>query len=151
MGRWQKLDILLEKKWLKNWYYQKMSITKNMQLNWYSSNEENWERFQWFLKIKLKTLFDTSPSHHFSKFKNFLRVCWFLGKILSNFEPPLENSTTCTTITDTPNSRFAEKSSVVRQLHNKNEVLSFTGANSNYNICYCIRVILHSTYLLKSV
>ena len=30
----------------------------------------------------------------FSKFNNFLRVCWFLGKNRSNFVPPFKNSTT---------------------------------------------------------
>ena len=34
-------------------------------------------------------LFDTSPLVQFSKFKNFLWVCWFLGKNLSNFVPPV--------------------------------------------------------------
>ena len=33
-------------------------------------------------------LFDTSPFTQFSKFNNFLWVCWFLGKDLSNFVPP---------------------------------------------------------------
>ena len=36
MGRCQKLGIVLESKWFKNWCYQKMSITKNVLLNWYS-------------------------------------------------------------------------------------------------------------------
>ena len=35
-----------------------------------------------------KSLFDTSPLHQFSKFNNFLWVCWSLGKNISNFEPP---------------------------------------------------------------
>ena len=38
--------------------------------------------------------FDTSPLTQFSKFNNFLWVCWFLCKNLSNFVTPLENSTT---------------------------------------------------------
>ena len=33
--------------------------------------------------------------HQFSKFNNFLWICWFLGKILY---PPLENLTTCIAI-----------------------------------------------------
>ena len=32
-------------KWFKNWCYQKMSITKNVLLNWYSSMKKKWERF----------------------------------------------------------------------------------------------------------
>ena len=34
-------------------------------------------------------IFDTSPLTQFSKFNNFLWVCWFLGKNLSNFVPPV--------------------------------------------------------------
>ena len=33
-------------------------------------------------------IFDNSPLTQFSKFNNFLWVCWFLGKNLSNFVPP---------------------------------------------------------------
>ena len=40
---------------------------------------------------------NTSPTH-FSKLKNFLWVCWFLGKNLYDFVPQLENSKTRTTI-----------------------------------------------------
>ena len=39
-------------------------------------------------------LFGTSPLTQFSKFNNFFWVCWFLGKNLSNFVPPFQNSTT---------------------------------------------------------
>ena len=49
----------------------------------------------WYRKLTLKVgrlgdfaLFDTSPLTQFSKFHNFLWVCWFLGKNLSNFVPP---------------------------------------------------------------
>ena len=38
--------------------------------------------------LKLCPIFDTSLLHQFSKFNNFLWVCWFLGKNLSNFVPP---------------------------------------------------------------
>ena len=39
-------------------------------------------------------IFKTLFFWKFSKFKNFLWVCWFLGKNLSNFlPPPVENST----------------------------------------------------------
>ena len=37
---------------------------------------------------QILALFDTSLIHQFSKFNNFLWVCWFLGKNLSNFVPP---------------------------------------------------------------
>ena len=43
-------------------------------------------------------IFDTSPLHQFSKLYNFLWVCWFLGKNLSNFVPSIENSTIRITI-----------------------------------------------------
>ena len=49
----------------------------------------------WYRKLTLKVgrlgdfaLFDTFPLVQFSKFKNFLWVCLFLGKNLSNFVPP---------------------------------------------------------------
>ena len=49
----------------------------------------------WYRKLTLKVkrlgdfaLFGTFPLIQFSKFKNFLWVCWFLGKNLSNFVPP---------------------------------------------------------------
>ena len=52
----------------------------------------------WYRKLTLKVkrlgdfaLFDTSPLTQFSKFNNFLWVCWFLGKNLSNFVPPVWN------------------------------------------------------------
>ena len=48
----------------------------------------------WCTKLTLKVgrlgdfaHFDTSPLVQLSKFKNFLWLCWFLGKTLSNFIP----------------------------------------------------------------
>ena len=35
--------------------------------------------------LKWCPIFDTSPLTQFSKFNNFLWVCWFLGKNISNF------------------------------------------------------------------
>ena len=53
MGNCQKLGIILVViKWFQNWCYQKMSMTKNVLLNWYSSMKKRWERFRWFLKVK---------------------------------------------------------------------------------------------------
>ena len=49
--------------------------------------------------LKWRPTFDTSPSTKFSKFNNFLWVCWFIGKNLFNFYPLFENSTTRTAIT----------------------------------------------------
>ena len=37
MASCQKQGIILVIKWFKNWIYQKISITKNVNLNWYSS------------------------------------------------------------------------------------------------------------------
>ena len=37
--------------------------------------------------LKWCPIFDTSPLTQFSKFHNFLWVCWFLGKNISNFVP----------------------------------------------------------------
>ena len=53
------------------------------------------ERFGWFLTEKIDfesqvlALFDSLPLIQNSKFNNFLWVCWFLGKNLSNFVPPV--------------------------------------------------------------
>ena len=38
---------------------------------------------------QILVLFDISPKTQFSKFNYFLWVCWFLGKNLSNFVPPV--------------------------------------------------------------
>ena len=56
--------------------------------------KKKWERFGWFLTLKIDfecqilALFDTFPLIQFSKFNNFLWVCWFLGKNISNFVLP---------------------------------------------------------------
>ena len=39
--------------------------------------------------LKWCPIFKTSPLTQFPKFDNFLWVCWFLGKNLSNFVPPV--------------------------------------------------------------
>ena len=44
--------------------------------------------------LKWCPIFDISRLIQFSKFNNFLWVHWFLGKNISNFVPPFENSTT---------------------------------------------------------
>ena len=44
-----------------------------------------------WLWSQILAFFDTSPLTQFSKFNNFLWVCWFLGKNLFNFVPMLEN------------------------------------------------------------
>ena len=46
-------------------------------------DKENW------LWNQILALFDTSPLHQFSKFNNFLWVCWFSCKNLFNFVYPV--------------------------------------------------------------
>ena len=50
------------------------------------SHIETW-LWQAYFESQTLALFDTSPLTHFSKFYNFLWVCWFLGKNISNFLP----------------------------------------------------------------
>ena len=94
MASCQKLAIILVIKWFKNWCYQKMSIIKNVLLNWYSSMKKKLRKIPMIFDIKtifesqILGLFDTSPLHQFSKFNNFLWVCWFLGKNISFFVSP---------------------------------------------------------------
>ena len=50
------------------------------------------ESFSFFfsltLLLKWCSIFESSPLNQFSKFNNFLWVCWFLSKNLSNFVSP---------------------------------------------------------------
>ena len=78
-----------------------MSTTKNMSLNWNSSMKKKIEKDSdnfWHRKLALKVkfwhFFDTSPLTQFSKFNNFLWVCWFLGTIFQILYTPVEKSTT---------------------------------------------------------
>ena len=62
------------------------------------------KKLGWFLTLKIDfesqilALFDTNPLHQFSKFNNFLWVCWFLGRNISNFVYLLQNFITRITI-----------------------------------------------------
>ena len=97
MGKCQKLEVILGTKVVQFWSYQKMSITKNVLLNWYSSMKKKIEKDSdnfWYRKLTLKVkrlgdfaLFDTFPLTQFSKFKNFLWVCWFLDIFFPDFVP----------------------------------------------------------------
>ena len=70
-----------------------------MLLNWYFSMKKKIEKDLdnfWHRKLTLKVkfwsnfgTFDTSPLTQFSKFNNFLWVCWFWDKNLTNFVPPI--------------------------------------------------------------
>ena len=74
---------------------------RHVLLNWYFSMNKKIEKDSdnfWYRKLTLKfkrlgdfALFDTFPLIQFSKFNNFLWVCWFLGKNRSNFVPPVWN------------------------------------------------------------
>ena len=50
-------------------------------------SDEFWKR-NLTSKVKFWDIFDTSPPMKFSKFNDFLWVCWFLDKNLSNFVSP---------------------------------------------------------------
>ena len=84
-GKCQKLGIILENKLISKLMVSK--ITKKVRLSWYSSikKEKDSDDF-WCRKLtfesQINALFDTSPLHQFSKFNNFLWVCWFLDKFV---------------------------------------------------------------------
>jgi hypothetical protein len=44
--------------------------------------------FKFTLLLKWYPIFDSSPQNQFSKFNNFVCVCWFSGKNLSDFITP---------------------------------------------------------------
>ena len=83
-----------------NFSYKKVSITKNVLLDWYSSMKKEIEKDSddiWHRKLTLKVkrlvdfaLFDTSPLTQFSKFDNFLWLCWLLAKNLLIFYPMMK-------------------------------------------------------------
>ena len=91
MASCQKLGIILVINGFKNWFYQKMSITTDVLLNWYSSMKKNQKDSYdfWHRKLTLNVkfwYFLTAP--HYSNFQNLVisfEYSWFLGKNLSNF------------------------------------------------------------------
>ena len=98
MASCQKKGIILAIKSFKNWFYQKMSLTQNVLLNWYSSIKKSMRKIQVIFRIltlKVKFWHFLTACHSLiqnSKFNHFLWVCWFLY-------PPFENSTTHNAIT----------------------------------------------------
>ena len=83
---------------------EKLMLSKNVNNKKYAPkliffNEKKIEKDSdnfWYRKLTLKVkrlgdfaLFDTSPLIQFSKFNNYLWVCSFLGKNISNFVPPV--------------------------------------------------------------
>ena len=87
--------------------------------------------------LKWCPILDTSPLTPFSKFSNFLWVCWFLGKNISNFVPLLEDSTTRITIPYPPSSdrpEFLRKS--------KNLQCSRTPCSSIYSLLKAVQYII---------
>ena len=137
MASCQKLGIILVINGFKNWFYQKMSITTNMLLNWYSSvkkNQKDSDDF-WHRKLTLKVkfwYFLTAP--HYSNFQNLVisfEYSWFLAKNLSNFV------------------------SLPWKLHNRechNEQLQHVSLNSVYlqNLIYTIPESMDYSYLQTS-
>ena len=92
MASCRKLGMILVINSFKNWFYQKMSITTNVLLNWYSSMKKKIQKDSddfWHRKLTLKVkfwYFLTAP--HYSNFQNLVisfEYSWFLAKSLSNF------------------------------------------------------------------
>ena len=104
MASCQKKGIILVTKWFKNWFYQKMSITKHVLLNWYSSMKktEKYSNDFWHRKLNLKVKFWhflTPP--HCTNSQNSIISLSYDGSWAKNFlilYPPFENSTTRITI-----------------------------------------------------
>ena len=77
-------------------FYQNWKIAKRALLNpcMEFKNIFGWKTFfealwRWHLQITLLSKMMPSPLTQFSKFNHFLWVCWFLGRNLSNFVPPV--------------------------------------------------------------
>ena len=93
-GFWPKIDIVVSCQKLGiilgNKVFQKISITKTVLLNWHFLNQKD-SNGSWHWKLTLKnqilSLFDNSALYLFTKYNNFLWVCWFVSKNLSNFAP----------------------------------------------------------------
>ena len=66
-----------------NFLYQKLSESFSIFFHWRISI------FKSLYFLKWCPIFFTSPLTQLKKFNNFLWVCWFLGKNLSNFVPPV--------------------------------------------------------------
>ena len=98
-------SVTLKLLWAYKWHmYRKHMHNGNTGCRVFKRGIQNWKDFClkinipkgnfWFFDIKIDfesqnlALFDTSPLTQFSKFNNFLWVCWFLGKNLSNFVYP---------------------------------------------------------------
>jgi hypothetical protein len=63
-----------------------ISNKKNVLLTWYVFfNEKKMRKIPITFESQILALFDISLLRQFSKFNNFLWVCWFLDKTLSNF------------------------------------------------------------------
>ena len=77
---------------LKNWSFQKMTITKNLLLNWYSSMKKNQKDSDdfWHRKLTLKVKF----WHFLTNLVISFYYSWYLAKNLFDFYPSLQNSTT---------------------------------------------------------
>ena len=108
MASCQKLGIILVINGFKNWFYQKMSITTNVLLDWYSLMKKKIQKDSdnfWHRKLTLKIKFwHFLKNRHYSKFKNSINSFEFVdfwAKTFLFLYPWLENSTTSTAITQT--------------------------------------------------
>ena len=61
--------------WQYGLWSQKMSRTKNVLLNWYSSMKKKLRKIRMIFESQILALFDSSPLIQNSKFNNFLWVC----------------------------------------------------------------------------
>ena len=74
MSSRQKLGIILVNKMFENWNYRKCFHSKMFSLIFLNENKIK----------KIPLVFDRAV---FTKYNNFLWVCWFLAKNLTNFDP----------------------------------------------------------------
>ena len=102
-----KMGILLEIKVFKKMKLSKISITKNVRLNWYFSMKKKLQRFASFLTQKvdfesqISALFDDSLLHQFSSQNSIVSFCSIdlLPKTCLILYPSLGDWTTKTTLT----------------------------------------------------
>ena len=76
-------------KWSKNWFYQKMSLTKCAPKFIFFNEKKRFLTLKIDFKSQILTLFVSSPLIQNSKFNNFLWVCWFLDNNISNVVSPV--------------------------------------------------------------
>ena len=92
-------------RWFKNWFYQKMSIPKNVLLNWYSSMKKKMGKIRmisdmtnWLWKSNFGTFWQLAinPKLKIQQFPLSMLIFW--AKIILILYTPFENTTTRTAI-----------------------------------------------------